>query len=176
MRSLFYGADLGDSVVAFFSKLSVTALFLILTGLMLLVIEMFRSSKWKLAIPGASILLSGVVLRMLSGGTPGMLLLMLLLSAGILLLSHILALLLQKRQWLYQSVNWAIGEQTDEQDDYEFLVGLIGVATTDINEEGSMAINDVTFFVCAQHFIERGSKVCVVSVDGEKIFVKKEGR
>ena len=117
---------------------------------------------------------AGIVLRMLAAdGTVGMLLIMLLFVAAVLFSFHILSLRLQKRQWLLQSVKMLFGDEESDAG-YEFLVGLTGVSVTDINGEGSMVINDITFLAYSDCFIERGSKVRVTAVEGGRIAVVKE--
>ena len=60
---------------------------------------------------------------------------------------------------------------TDE--NYEFLLDCAGIALTDIDEQGKVNINDITFLVRSNNFIGRGEKISVTEVDGGDIFVTK---
>ena len=174
--SFLFSTGLAESLADLFSNLSIVVVFLILTGLMLIIIEMFRYSKRMFGILGAVLVFSGILLRSLSAPHPGVLFVLLFFAAAVLLVAHILKLNFQKRGWLYQSVRLAISEPEEGAagEMYEFLIDCGGVALTDIDGQGKVVINDVTFVVRADGFIARGEKVRVEAVDGGAIFVTKE--
>jgi len=164
----------GESFIALFAGFGIAPLFLALVGILLMAVEMFRQAKGRFLAAGVALAAVGVVVRMLNGGTMSMLLWMLLLISAAVLPIHISSLFLHKRPWLYRSKVLALQEEASDPDNYEFLVGLIGITVTDVNDSGSMVINDITFFVSSARFIERGSDVRVVAVEGERILVVKE--
>ncbi|MCL2061799.1 MAG: hypothetical protein FWH03_04150 [Firmicutes bacterium] len=168
--------QIGEFFINFIMGFGVVSVSLLTAGLVLVLVEIFRRSKGAFGITGAVLTAAGISVRMLNGGTAAVLLLMLLLCAALILFAHLLSLRFQKRQWLYQSLNLLLRGASEKKDDYAFLTGLNGVAATDISNSGSMVINDVTFFVTSERFIQRGSTVRVASVDGERILVEPNGR
>ncbi|MCL2798286.1 MAG: hypothetical protein FWD58_09590 [Firmicutes bacterium] len=171
--AFFASANLADSFAGLFSGLSVAALFLAAAGIMLAAVEMFRPARWRFAFAGGVLIFAGVVLRMLNRGTVGILFWMLLLVAAALLSFHIAALLLHKRAWLAHSKDLMLSEEAADPESHEFLVGLTGLSVTDINGSGNMVINDITFLVFSDRFIERGVLLRVVAVEGERIVVQR---
>jgi len=148
---------------------------LILIGLTLMIIEMYRYSKRFFGCLGAMLVFSGMLLRSLMYGfSPGMLLIMLVIIAVLLLSAHLIKLNVQKKEWLYQSIRIAVNEAQAQDDTYEFLIDCAGTAITDIDEVGKVSINDITFSVHADNFIALGEKVRITAVEGGKIFVVKE--
>ena len=95
---------LGQAFLEIFSTLSIVPLFLILIGLMLMIIEMYRYSRRIFGILGAVLIGAGVIFRSVVGFSPAILLLILFFIALVLLPAHLIKLRLQKREWLHQSI------------------------------------------------------------------------
>jgi membrane-bound ClpP family serine protease len=162
-----------EFITDFFLGFSVIAAALITTGLLLIVVEMLRNTKKVFGVTGSVLAVAGTVLRMLNGGGAGTLFFILLFSSLVLFISHLLILRFQKKQWLCQSLNEAIGNVNKSAKSFDFLLGLSGIATDDIIKAGNVTIDNSTFFAASDSFIEKGSPVTVTAVDGEKIFVTK---
>ncbi len=161
------------SLYDLFADMSIVVLFMILIGLMFLIIELFQPSKGLFAIGGAILVITGIVFRMLGGGTVTMLFLMVFFVCVTLMSAHVIMLYTQKKLWLYQSLNLAINCQSSESEEYKYLIGQIGVATSDIKINGTISINDVNFHVQCDSFIGKGELVRVVKVDTKNIFIEK---
>ncbi len=169
--------DIYRTVIDFFTGFSLVAAVFILTGLMSVIIEMFRSSKKPVfGLTGGVLIFAGIVIRMLNGGSVATLFFILFFVGFILTAVHLFILRFQKRQWLYQSLRLALtarhGDVTGDTYGNEFLVGKAGTAATDIDGEGNAALDGVTVLVHSERFIERGAKVRVVSVERGKVFVE----
>lgn len=160
-----------ESLKNLFADMSIIVLFMIFVGLMFIIIELFQPSKGIFTICGGMLVALGIVFRMLGGGTVVMLFLMLFFVSVVVLLSHFIMLYFQKSQWLSQSLNLAISEHADPKGEYQYLVGQVGIATSDIKDSGTISVNDVNFHVCSGEKIKKGSMVTVVRVDEDKVFV-----
>ena len=165
-------AGLRSNLAELFAGMSVVTFMLILVGLMLIVVEFFQPSYGFPTACGSALVLLGITVRMLSGGTFIMLFYMVLIIAVVILGAHMLMLATQKKPWLTQSLALKLENALPEDtDDYSFLLGRDGVATTDIDGNGHMAIDDVHFFVTSGVFIAKGTNVRVVRVAGDRIDV-----
>lgn len=168
---MFESMGLAASVGELFAGMSAIVFFFIIIGIMLVVIEFYQPTKGLFALVGALLIGSGIVIRMLGGGTWSMLFLMIFFVAVCILTAHIIMLFFQKSNWLYQSLRLAMKGSTETVEEYEFLVGQIGIATSDISGEGNIAINDVNFHVYSDIVIFKGAKVYVTEVSLDKISV-----
>ena len=57
---------------------------------------------------------------------------------------------------------------------WESLIDQIGVADTDLHPSGWVRVEDKRFFMISEgDFIEKGSSVKILSVDGNRVLVKK---
>ena len=169
---MLIAAGLRSNLAELFAGMSVVTFMLILVGLMLIVVEFFQPSYGFPTACGSALVLLGITVRMLSGGTLVMLFFMVFFCAVLLLTVHMLMLLTQKRAWLATSLAFTLKRSMQpEEGGYAFLLGQDGVATTDISGSGHMAIDDVNFFVGSETFIPKGTAVRVVRVAGDSIRV-----
>lgn len=165
-------AAAGHEISVLFGDMSFVVIVLGVAGLALVIVEFFQPMYGIGAGSGSALIVAAVVVRMLAYGTEGMLFFMLFFVACILLVSHALMLRLHKREWLTQSV-YATEEPDNEDDIYSFLLSLEGTATTRIDGYGHMSINDVNFYVTAESPIQKGERVRVVKVEGDRIVVRR---
>lgn len=166
--------SMANSFVELFSDMTIAPASCLIIGVMFVIIELYQSSKGVMAGIGVLLIITGITLRMVSGPHFGVFFLLVLGAVFPILVAHILLLVRQKKPWLVQSLQLALNNNlTGEDVNYNYLVDLIGESTTDINQTGSITINDVTFLVASSVFIEKNSKVRVVEVDNDKIFVEK---
>lgn len=169
---MIFAAGLRQNLTELFGGMSIISFMLTTVGLMLVIVEFFQPSYRFPTYCGALTIAGGVVVRMLSGGTFIMLFYMVLIIAVVILGAHMLMLATQKKPWLTQSLALKLENALPEDtDDYSFLLGRDGVATTDIDGNGHMAIDDVHFFVTSGVFIAKGTNVRVVRVAGDRIDV-----
>ena len=153
-----------------FSEMSIVVIVLAVLGLALIAVEFFQPMYGIGVGCGSALVIAAIAVRMLAAGTECMLFFMLFFAATIVLSAHVLMLGLHKRAWLMQSV-YASDEADADDDIYSFLLSLEGVATTRIDGYGHMAINDVNFYVNSDTLIQKGERVRVVKVAGDKIVV-----
>lgn len=165
-------AGLWHNLTELFSGMSVVSFILTAVGLILIVTEYFQPSHGYLIGCGTVLTVSGIIVRMLSGGTLIMLFFMVFFIVIILFAAHILMLVFQKKEWLTQSVAFKLeNAYAAKEGEYGFLLGRDGLATTDIDGKGQMLIDNIHFFVTSGAFIPVGSVVRVIRVEGDKIDV-----
>ena len=161
-----------DDLSGLFGDMSIVTFMLLVLGLMLIVVEFFQPSYRFPTYCGSVLIALGIIVRMLSGGTLLMLFYMVFGCAAVLIAAHLIMRVTQKRPWLSHSLALKLKRSMQEDDDgYGYLLGREGVATTDIDGNGHMTIDDVNFFVSGDGFISKGSTVRVVHVAGDSIKV-----
>ncbi len=168
-------AGLWHNLTELFSGMGIVTLMLFAVGLMLIVIEFYQPSYGIPTYCGVTLLLAAIVIRMLAGGTFVMLFFMVFFCSVILVAAHLLMLCTQKRIWLTQSLTLKLENSMREDDDddgYADLLGRDGIATTDIDGNGHVRIDDVNFFVTSDTFVPKDSVVRVVQVSGDRIEVE----
>ncbi|MDE7395968.1 MAG: hypothetical protein K2M95_07620 [Clostridiales bacterium] len=151
-----------------FSGMSLITFVLVITGHILIVIELFQPSRGIVGYCGVLVLLCGIVVRMLSGGTLLMLFIMVFISVVIILSVHVLMLCLQKKAWLTHALALKLEEKASE----DTLVGKNGLAETDLAPVGTVTIEGQTMTAYGNTFIEKGQAVCVLSVRGDIVTVE----
>ena len=98
-----------------FSGMSLVTFVLMIAGHVLVVVELFQPSRGIVGFCGALAIVSGIVVRMLMGGTILMLFILVFLSVTIILAMHILMLCLQKRAWLTHALALKLEERASEE-------------------------------------------------------------
>lgn len=165
-------AGLLHNLTELFSGMSVVSFILTVVGIILIVTEYFQPSRGYLSVCGAVLTVSGIIVRMLSGGTFIMLFFMIFFIVTILFAAHIIMLIFQKKEWLMQSVAFKLeNAYAAKEGEYGFLLGRDGLATTDIDCNGQILIDNIHFFVTSSGFIPSGSVVRVIRVEGDRIDV-----
>lgn len=165
---------LGEQFVKLFSEMSVVTFILLVLGIMLVVTEFFSPARGVVGALGALLLALGVAVRMLAGGTLAMLFLLIAFIAAIVLPVHLVMMRLHKHDWLAHALALAVsGEENPVTREYSFLKGHAGIATTDIDPKGHMAINDINFFVTSLRPVKKGAAVIVTEVCGDRIVVEQ---
>lgn len=151
-----------------FSGMSLITFVLMITGYMLIVVELFQPSRGVVGYCGVFVLLCGIAVRMLSGGTLLMLFIMVFASVVIILSAHILMLCLQKKAWLTHALALKLEEKASE----DTLVGKQGIAETDLAPVGTVTIEGQSMTAFGNTWIEKGQEVCVLSVRGDIVTVE----
>lgn len=163
--------SLGREIVKLASGMSAVVAVLFAVGLILVVTEYFQSTKGVAYGCGIAVIVTAIALRMVSGGSAGMLFIMLFAVAFVLFGTHLIMLALHKREWLLLSSGIADVENYSD-GKYSFLVGLVGITTTPVAPSGHMSINDINFYVTARQHIDAGVEVTVKEVNGDKIVIE----
>lgn len=163
---------------------TISDMLLIIAGLSLIMLEAFVIPGFGVVgISGIGIVVYGLYLllipnvpvgeEVLSNATDGFMIGLLGAIIGIYLL---LKLMVKTKFWKQLT---APGSQKKE-DGYtnsfgwESLIDQIGVADTDLHPSGWVRVEDKRFFMISEgDFIEKGSSVKILSVDGNRVLVKK---
>ena len=161
------------NLVDLFAGMSAVTVICVSIGLILIVIEFFQPAYKYPTYCGCALIALGVVVRMLGGGTFIMLFYMAFFCVTVLMAAHLIMLVTQKKAWLTHSLALKLRRaMQNDGEGYDYLRGREGVATTDIDGNGHMSLDDVNFFVTGDEFIEKGCLVRVVRVDGDSIRVE----
>lgn len=166
-------AGLWTQLSKLITEMSIVVVICFFVGMMFVIIEFFQPAHNIFSACGATLIIFSIVIRMLEGGTVAMLFMMTFSAFILVAASHIIMLFFTKSLWLSSKYKNAESSEIADSSSYAFLVNLEGFSTTDISPQGHMSINDINFFVTSNERIEKGKKVKVVDVDGDKILVEK---
>ncbi len=167
-----------NEIVQLFSGLSIIAMILLLVGLVLLMVEIFVPGFGIFGILGAIFSLGGIITKICIGTTLTQILIMLAFSVISILILFVLLTIsarvgIVKRSAFVQDKT-SVPVNYDKVKEYSKLVGKVGFAKSDCNPVGKMSFNDKVYEVnSVDNFIEKNSKVKVVEVKGDRIYVKK---
>lgn len=167
-----------NEIVQLFSGLSVIAMILILVGLVLLMVEVFVPGFGIFGIVGAVLAFGGIITKICLGTTFVQILVMLGFSVVCIVVLFALLTLsarigIIKRSAFVQDKT-SVPKNYDQVKEYKRLVGKVGFAKTDCNPVGKMSYNEKLYEVNSViGYIEKNSKVRVVEVKGDRIYVKK---
>lgn len=149
-------------------------------GLFFACIEIFTPGFGFFGIIGILALVAGIVLRIIAGGTA---LEIILTMVGIIaVLAVVFAITAKSAQSgrlskspLILSQNAVSSGLTEGTNDYSYLVEKTGVTTTFLRPVGKANIENDNYDVIAAdgEIIESGENIKVISVEGQKIIVKK---
>jgi len=141
-------------------------------GLIFLAIEILRREKI-FGVLGAAAVAAGFVARLSHGGNPAIFFFMVFLSCISLLCVYLADMALRRYKFLLNVPSLASNEESDETKDYFFLLGLEGVAMTDLDPSGKIMINNISVnAVSKSGVLNRSALVRVVEVEGTNIVVE----
>lgn len=153
---------------------------LYVVGLFFACIEIFTPGFGLFGIIGILACIAGVVLRVIAGATALEIVLTLVAIVAVLIAVFlIMSRSAQKgrlsKSPLILSQNAVSTGHTEGTGDYSHLVGKEGVTTTFLRSIGKASVEDTTYDVIASdgEIIESGEIIKVISVEGQKIIVKK---
>lgn len=104
-------ATLGTEFVELFSQMSVMAFVCLLIGVVLIIVEFFQPISGILITCGSILIIVGVALRMIFGGTFAMMFFMFFFCVAICLCAHIIMLFRHKKDWLTHSLALSIYDE-----------------------------------------------------------------
>lgn len=163
-----------------FAGMGVAAGICIVLGLVLCIIEIFQPGFGIFGGLGTILILIGIIIRMLQGGTLLMLFIMIFIIVAVLLIAFVIMVRSMKYGWLSRTdfiqqgtaIDAARSEGTNN---YNGLLNLTGITTTSLRLSGKAKINNTEYDVVAQGpFIDVNKKVKVVEVEGTRIVVREE--
>lgn len=170
---MLLSVGLRQNLYLLFSQMSVATAVLGVVGLALIIIEFFQPAHKIPTYCGTALVLCAIAVRILCGGTFVMLFFMIFFCVLILFAAHLIMLVTQKKAWLATSLAIRLKREVDEsqKSGYAYLLGLSGIASTDISPSGHVNLEGTDFIVSSDEFIEKGSLVEVVHVVGDVIKV-----
>lgn len=131
-------------------------------GLMLLLTD-FTQHKYYLSVLGVLLLLGSFIGVLASEKDLYEVFVAVIVAIAIIMGIHIAMLYSTKREW----ISCYAEKQTHS------LIGQEGVTTTEVGETGHIVINGTNILVSASAPIDKGKRVRIVGVDGEKILVEE---
>lgn len=167
-----------NQIVQLFSGLSIIAMILLIVGLVLLMVEVFVPGFGIFGILGCLFSLGGIITKICIGTTLTQILIMLSFSIVCIIILFVLLTIsarigIVKRSSFVQDKT-SVPTNFDKVKEYTKLVGKVGFAKSDCNPVGKMSYNEKTYEVYStDSFIEKNSKVKVVEVKGDRIYVRK---
>ena len=166
-----------------FSNMEWFVLVCFLVGVACLLIEVFQPGFGFFGISGIVLLILSIVLRAVFSKEEDMVLVQVcqfvIVDILIIGLSLLIIFIAQKKGWLKKTNLYHTGTAVDEKFsdatvNYSFLLGKEGVAVTVLRPSGKIQIGDEVYDAESMGFlIEKGSKICVVKIDGGIIKVEK---
>lgn len=160
---------LSESFTVLFSELNSISVSLWICGIVLIVIEFYQNCRGVSAILGTLCSIAACVVAVITTGSIGASFVFVFLTVIILYSAHVLMLATQKYRWL----KTAAGKKSGHTREYMHLINREGIATTEINPTGHIAVGDTNLFVSSVAAIEKGETVKIVTVADDKIIVKR---
>lgn len=163
-----------------FLEMGVATAICLCLGIICLVVEIFNPGFGFFGIAGVILLLVGIVLRIVEGGTLAQLFWLILLTVFVIVIAFAIMSHSAKRGWLSRTpiimadsaIPTGITEGTA---DYTSLIGKEGVASSVLRPSGIAIIDGKRFDVVAEGaFIDENTEIIVSSVEGVRIVVKKK--
>jgi len=158
--------------------MSFVVIALLVFGIVLIALEMITPERGRFGISGLFLVVVAFVLRMLAGGSPAMLFLLVAITFVIILAIFCVITISQKTAWIDAALGREelrnVPDGSQKRNNYGALLGQIGTTTSKLAPSGQMYLGDTTFFVTSDlGIIEHDKKVRVVEVRGEQIVVQE---
>ena len=158
--------------IRLFAEMSAADALFLGAGLIFVSLEIVRREKGLFGILGGAALIAGYISRLSHGGSAGIFFFMTFIVCACFI-SVYLADTAAKRYNFLLKVPGLEYEETDEQKDYYYLLGLEGVAIGGLEPSGQVVINNMTITAALKSgTVERGALVRVVEVEGTSITVE----
>ncbi|HEY8444002.1 MAG TPA: NfeD family protein [Clostridia bacterium] len=177
--NVLLGASFWDQFVELFAGMGVAAGVCLVLGLILCIIEIFQPGFGIFGGLGALLIIAGLVIRMLQGGTLLMLFIMIFIIIVILLAAFMIMVRSMKYGWLSRSDLVQKGTavnpvRSDATMDFSYLLDKTGIASTPLRPSGKAIIEDKEYDVVASGaFISKGVEIKVIEVEGARIVVRE---
>lgn len=167
-----------NEIASLFSGLSLIAMILLLVGLVFFMVEVFVPGIGVFGILGGLFTLGGIITKICLGATFTQIVVMLGFAiVAILVLFVVLTISARvgiiKRSPFVQDKT-SVPVNFEKVKEFQKLIGKKGFASSDFNPTGKMSLNEKTYdAISTGEFIEKNSKILVVEVKGDRIYVKK---
>lgn len=168
-----------DEVVSLFTEMNVVPAILLTLGLVLCIIEMFVPGFGVFGISGIVCLIGGIVAKMLYGGTVAQLIALIVIFSIILVVMFSITVWSAKRGLISHTPivlkETALPENYAEVDkSLQKLKGQEGVTVSICRPFGMIQVGDKFYDASSvDDYLEKGTLVKIVEVDGDKIFIQK---
>ncbi|MEG2014587.1 MAG: NfeD family protein [Clostridia bacterium] len=168
-----------DSFIKLFTEMPVVAYVLFGVGAVLCIIEIFIPGFGVFGGVGITLVLVGIIMRMLSGGDAWMLLYMILICAALFCLGFFVLSKVATKGRLSKSGIFSVPDSlptghTEGTKDFSFLLGQVGVSQTTLRPIGVGKFQDtIVDVVCKGEMIVAGEQIKVIYVEGQRIEVVK---
>lgn len=166
-----------SSFVRLFTDMNPWCIGLFVLGIIFCIIEVFMPGFGFFGISGTIMIVVGMILRLIFDGDAWMLLYMLLIFAGLLLLlffvfSKVLKKGVKTKGSIFYSDIAVPEDKTQGTKDFSAFLQKVGTTQTVLRPIGkAMVGGEVLDVVARDGFIEKGKKVQVIAVEGQKIEV-----
>lgn len=178
--TVIFGVNFWDEFVRLFTEMGVAAGVCIVLGLILVIIEIFQPGFGVFGGLGTLLIITGIVIRMLQGGSLLMLFIMIFIVIVILLGAFMIMVRSMKYGWLSRTdliqTGAAVGfERSEATKDFSDLLNQTGKTTTPLRPSGKAIISGTEYDVVAQGaFISSEREIKVVEVEGIRIVVREQ--
>ncbi|MCM1043248.1 MAG: hypothetical protein NC350_03445 [Corallococcus sp.] len=180
LMAMFEASNAWESFVQLFTEMTPVVAALFILGIIFCVIEIFVPGFGVFGILGTVMIVAAIVIRMLTGGDAWMLLYMVLISLVVFILCFVVMSTAVRKGKLGKTALFDVGTavpvgKTDGTKDYSDLVGKVAVTCNFLRPVGQAKFKDGSVVDVVAHagFIEEGTKVKVVSVEGQKVTVEQ---
>lgn len=167
-----------NEIAGLFSGLSIIAMVLLLLGLVFFMIEVFVPGIGVFGIIGGLFTLSGIITKICLGASLTQMIIMLgfavvcIIALFIILTISARIGIVKRSPFIQDKTSVPVNYERNKE--YQKLIGKVGFAETDFNPTGKMAYNEKSYEAISKNsYIEKNSKVRVVEVKGDRIYVKK---
>lgn len=167
----------GDSFVRLFTEMNGWTIVLFILGIIFCAIEACVPGFGFFGIAGCIMIVAGIVVRMIFGGDLYMLLYMILIALALFFVLFFVASMLIRKGRLGKTAIFNVGtavpeDKTEGTRDFSDLVGKTGVVTSVLRPAGKAKFDDQVVDVVARDgYVEAGSNVTVLSVEGQRVVV-----
>lgn len=167
-----------NEIISLFSGLSLIAVVLLLIGLIFFMVEVFVPGIGIFGVIGGLFTLGGIITKICLGATLNQMLVMLGFAVIVIILLFIILTisarvgLIKRSPFVQDKTSVPVGFAKVKK--YQKLIGKTGFAHSDFNPTGKITINSEIYEALSHgEFIEKNSKVKVIEVKGDRIYVKK---
>ena len=173
-------ASFWSEFVELFAGMGIAAGICLVLGLILCIIEIFQPGFGIFGALGTLLIIAGLVIRMLQGGTLVMLFIMIFIVIVILLAAFMIMVRSMKYGWLSRADFIQTGtavnpNRSDATKDFSYLLDKTGKTSTSLRPSGKAIIEDQEYDVIAQGtFINKDVDIKVIEVEGVRIVVREE--
>ncbi len=178
--TVFLGINFWDEFVRLFTGMGVAAGICIVLGLIFVIVEIFQPGFGFFGAIGTLLIIAGIVIRMLQGGSLLMLFIMIFIVVIILLGAFMIMVRSMKYGWLSRTDFIQMGTavstgRSDATKDFSELLNKTGKTTTPLRPSGKAIIDGIEYDVIAQGtFINSDKDIKVIEIEGVRIVVREQ--